>query len=166
MNTEGFLWLAALIAAHPERKVVGRTRLQKEVKLLQSLGFPTTYGYKLHFYGPYSEALHSDVGLLGQLGYVDENEKATQQNEPYYVIASRTGLSLPDVSQYRNAIDKLHGTETVVLELAATYQAFRELGEDHKEALAQLRRKKGNKCDDGRDERALSLLRELGLLGN
>ncbi|KKL80241.1 hypothetical protein LCGC14_2006760, partial [marine sediment metagenome] len=45
MSIENYRWLAGLIAAHPERKVVGRTRLQKEVKLLQRCGFPTDYSY-------------------------------------------------------------------------------------------------------------------------
>jgi hypothetical protein len=40
---ERFRWLAAAITAHPDRKVVGRTRLQKEIKLLQRLKFPTEY---------------------------------------------------------------------------------------------------------------------------
>lgn len=52
---ERFRWLAGAIAAHKDRKVVGRTRLQKEIKLLQRLGFPTEYSYTLFFYGPYSE---------------------------------------------------------------------------------------------------------------
>lgn len=61
---ERFQWLAAVIAAHPEHKVIGRTRLQKTVKLLQRLGVPTRFGYKLHHYGPYSEDLQSEIGLL------------------------------------------------------------------------------------------------------
>ena len=48
--TEKFRWLAAVIAAHPGHKVVGRTRLQKTVKLLKQLGAPLDYDYMIHFY--------------------------------------------------------------------------------------------------------------------
>ena len=41
MKTGNFWWLAGVIAAHDGRRVVGRTRLQKTVKLLQRLGLPT-----------------------------------------------------------------------------------------------------------------------------
>lgn len=67
---EKFLWLAAVIAAHPEHKVVGRTRLQKTVKLLQRLGAPMDYDYMIHFYGPYSEGVQADIGLLEAFGFV------------------------------------------------------------------------------------------------
>ncbi len=70
MSIENYRWLAALVAAHPERKVFGRTRLQKEVKLLQRLGFPTDYSYTIHFYGPYSESLQGDIGLLDAFDFV------------------------------------------------------------------------------------------------
>jgi hypothetical protein len=50
-----------------------------------------------------------------------------------------------------------------VLELAATYDSFREAGLEHEEALESLRRKKGNKCEGGREEQALALLSKLGL---
>ena len=64
-------WLAALIAAHPDQKIHGRTRLQKEVMLLQRLGFPTDYLYSIHFYGPYSESVHADLGVLRAFGWLE-----------------------------------------------------------------------------------------------
>ena len=75
---ERFRWLAAAIAAHKDRKVVGRTRLQKEIKLLQRLGFPTEYSYTLFFYGPYSEGLHAEVRFLQAFGLVTEEERSSQ----------------------------------------------------------------------------------------
>jgi hypothetical protein len=53
--------------------------------------------------------------------------------------------------------------DLVVLELAATYDAYRETGSDHADALHRLRQKKGAKSTDDREARALDLLRELGL---
>jgi hypothetical protein len=51
----------------------------------------------------------------------------------------------------------------VVVELAATYDMFRTMKSSHEEAMMRLRRKKGARCDDGNDIKALDLLRELGL---
>src|SRR5947209_17166 len=69
-----FWWLAAVIAAHDKRRLMGRTRLQKTVKLLQRLGMPTDYRYTIFFYGPYSEGVFSDIQLLQRLGLVTELE--------------------------------------------------------------------------------------------
>jgi hypothetical protein len=54
-------------------------------------------------------------------------------------------------------------SDLVVLELAATYDAFREMGSNHAEALTRLRHKKAAKWSEEREARALELLRELHL---
>lgn len=160
---ERFRWLAAAIAAHPDRKVVGRTRLQKEVKLLQRLGFPTEYSYKLHFYGPYSDGLHADVGLLESLELIDEESQVSADGTPYYVLHARPEAELDQIAKYQPLIDTLADADATVLELAATYDMFRSMGSSHSEALVRLRRKKGPKCDGGNEDAALELLEELGL---
>jgi hypothetical protein len=164
---EKFRWLAAVVAAHPEHKVVGRTRLQKTVKLLQRLGAPLDYDYMIHFYGPYSEGVQSDIGLLESFGFVEEKECMSQDGSPYFVLhASADAQKLagrPDVKKFHSAIQAMSDADAVVLELAATYDAFREMGDDHKTALERLKRKKGTKCEQGRTAKALTLLKTLGL---
>ncbi|MEQ8786515.1 MAG: hypothetical protein RIC55_09455 [Pirellulaceae bacterium] len=160
---ENYRWLAGLIAAHPNRTVFGRTRLQKEVKLLQSLGFYTDYSYTIHFYGPYSEGLYSDIGLLEAIGLVEETSDTTADSNPYYILKASPDAEIMQVEEFRDEISTLAAAPAVVLELAATYDAFRDAGADHNEALVRLRRKKGSKCDDGNLEKALALLGELGL---
>ena len=159
---ENYRWLAGLIAAHSDRIVFGRTRLQKEVKLLQCLGFPTDYSYTIHFFGPYSEGLHSDIGLLEAIGLVEES-KSTNDGKPYYILEASPDAVVPQIEQYRGEIDTLAEAPTVVLELAATYNAFRDVGAEHDDALVRLRRKKGSKCDGGNLEAAMTLLDDLGL---
>jgi len=163
MTIESHLRLAAVIAAHTDHKVVGRTRLQKTVRLLQRLGFPTDYRFTLHFYGPYSEALQAEVNLLNVVGLIEERPHVSHDGTPYYTIAAIGDASLPDLGDFDTVINRLDKADSVVLELAATYDTFRELGCDHDEALRRLRRKKGSKCDESRDRQALDLLRELGL---
>jgi uncharacterized protein YwgA len=163
MTIERFRWLAALIAAHPHREVVGRTRLQKTVKLLQRLGFPTDYRYTIYFYGPYSEDLKAGVDLLDRLGLIEEQEKTSKDGTTYYTMKAGEDAEVPEIEKFKPAIDELSSADPVVLELAATYDAFRELGCDHKEALRRLRRKKGHKCDEGRATQALRVLKNIGL---
>jgi uncharacterized protein YwgA len=163
MSIENFRWLAALVAAHPEGKIFGRTRLQKEVKLLQRLAFPTDYSYTIHFYGPYSESLQGEIGLLEAFGLVDETYDVTKDGNPYYILRAQQSDGLPSVKQFATEIALLNDATTVVLELAATYDAFREEGAGHQEAIKRVRRKKGKKCDGGNLESALELLDSLGL---
>src|SRR5215475_12940374 len=135
---ERYRWLADVIAAHPRREVYGRTRLQKTIKLLQSLGLPTGYSYMNYFYGPYSEDLQADIGLVQQLGLVTEQGGTTQEGTEYYIFTASQPAGA-EINSFQSAIDILSSTETVILELAATYQAFKELGFDDNEATRRLR---------------------------
>jgi len=168
--TEKYRWLAAIIAAHPDRKIVGRTRLQKTVKLLQRLGAPIDYDYMIHFYGPYSEGVQADICLLEKFGLVEEQACTAQDGSPYFILqATDQAAALAadaEFKSFQKDIDLMSETDAVVLELAATYDAFREMGTQHDAALKRLRRKKGTKCEKGREQKALALLDKLGLPHN
>ncbi len=163
MKPEPFRWVAGVIAAHPDRRVIGRTRLQKTIKLLQRKGLPTDLRFSIHFYGPYSEGLNSTLRLLHQLELVKEELKSGSNDQPYYVYQATEDAVLPLVTPFQPWIDLIRLAGDVPLELAATYDAFREIGCDHPEALERLRQKKGEKCHNGNEAAALDLLRELGL---
>jgi hypothetical protein len=166
MNLENWHWLSAVIAAHPGREVVGRTRLQKTVWLLQRLGLPTDYVYSLHFYGPYSEEVKADIGFAEQLGMLSEEQRVAQNGTEYFVLRAPAPGSLPSVEKFRQPLELLAAEDAIVLELAATYDAFRKMGLDHEAAADSLRAKKGDKCDGGREERAFAVLQRLGLLSD
>lgn len=163
MGIEPFRWLAGVVAAHEGREVAGRTRLQKEIKLLQRLNLPTRYHYTIHFYGPYSEGVQAEIGLLEMLGLAKEASNQTQDGTTYYTIRATENADLPEIEPFVSYIKTMENADTTVLELAATYDAFREMGANHNEALQRLKRKKGAKCNDGRDSKALELLASLGL---
>jgi uncharacterized protein len=166
MKTEKFLYLAGVIAAHDGGKVVGRTRLQKSIKLLQRIGLPTDYDYVVFFYGPYSEGVKSDLGLLEVLGLIEEEEHTSATGNLYFTINAKPGASLPELEPFLPQIRLMENTEQVALELAATYDAFREMGSDHEEAMVRLRRKKREKCSPENVQAALDLLGRLGLENN
>jgi len=162
--SESFRILAAVIAAHPNREVVGRIRLQKTIKLLQRLGLPTDYLYTIHFYGPYSEDLHSEVRLLEKLALVSESEESvTNRDAVQYTIRATEAANPSLVYDFQSHIDLMAKTTPVVLELAATYDYFRNQYGEHEIALERLRHKKGSKCNGGNEDKALNLLTQLGL---
>ena len=101
MAIEKYRWLAGLIAAHPRKEVVGRTRLQKTVKLLQRLGFPTDYRYTIYFYGPYSEDLQAGVDMLDTFGLIAEEEHVSQDGTPYYTIRAGQGAETPEMARFK-----------------------------------------------------------------
>ena len=166
MRTGKFWWLAAIVAAHKDRQVVSRTRLHHEVMLLQRLGVPTDYLYTLFFGGPYSEGVHWDLRLVRELGLVKETARERPQGEPYHILQATEQADLPDLRPFLPAIRLMEEADGVVLELAATYDAFRGMGSEHAEAMSRLRWKKRSKCGEGREEKALGLLHRLGLLAD
>jgi uncharacterized protein YwgA len=162
MLIEQFRWLAGVIAAHQDRKVVGRTRLQKTIYLLQRKGLPTDFDYMLHFYGPYSRGLNMGLQLVKELGLVTEEVKAGSEND-YYIFEAQKDAVLPQIEPYQPALHLIENVEDIPLELAATYDAFRQMGYGHTQAMERLRRKKGDKCTRENEEQALALLRQLKL---
>lgn len=164
MKIEKFRYLAGVVAAHEGRKVVGRTRLQKTMKLLQRLGFPTDYNFVLFFYGPYSEGIKSDLGLLEVLELADEKQEFGMDGNPYYVITAKDQADLSDqIKGFLPQIKLMEQSDLAPLELAATYDSFRETGSGHDDALARLRRKKGPKCTEENLKKSFQLLKELSL---
>jgi uncharacterized protein YwgA len=164
MKTGNFWWVAAVIAAHEQRRVLGRTRLQKTIKLLQRLAFPTDYLFSIFFYGPYSEGLFRDVRLLIDMGLLAETEHSIPDAPaPSFLLQASETAHMSELTRWHGAIRQMEKTETVVLELAATYDAFREMGSNHEDALLRLRHKKASKVNPERESRALELLQQLGL---
>lgn len=165
MRTGNFWWLAAVVAAHDGGRVQGRTRLQKTVKLLQRLGLPTDYRYTIFFYGPYSEAVFADSRLLQQMGLLTEQERVNGEGTPSFELTASPEAAVEAMGRWRPALEAMQAADLVVLELAATYDAFREMGSGHEDAVVRLRQKKASRWTEERHARAMELLRRLGLPG-
>lgn len=156
--------LAAVIAAHPKHTIAGRTRLQKTIMLLQEKGLPTDYDYMLYFYGPYSEALHVETGLLVHEDILSEEPTQTKSGNVIYKITATKDAVLNDIqNKFGDHIKKLSKYDTVVLELAATYIGFLKLGMTEDEAWRAVKKKKGDRCSPENKEKAEKLLQELGI---
>ena len=66
------LRLAILHKVISELGCTGKTRLQKLCYFLQSaFDVPTKYPFKMYHYGPYAEALETDMARLRLTGYIE-----------------------------------------------------------------------------------------------
>jgi hypothetical protein len=159
---EKFRWLATVIAAHPDRRVVGSKRLQMTMLLLQECGLPTDYGYRTFFGGPYSEGLHADARLLEHFGLVAISHEDAPSDENFlYVFTATPDAEIAEIEPYKPQIKILAAADSDVLEVAATYAALRAQGDD--DALWRTRNKKRRQSEGGNVEKALKLLQKLGL---
>jgi uncharacterized protein YwgA len=162
-TVENYRLVAGLIEAHPDREVVGRTRLQKTVRLMQRIGMGTDYIFSIHAHGPYSEELQSDILVLERVGLGSEESRCLQGEDSRSVIRATPRARNTRIEPFRGFIQSLANAEQNVLDLAATYDVFREMGSDHADALRRLRAKRGSKFDGKSVDTAISLLKSLGL---
>ena len=112
---------------------VGKTKMQKLLYFLQSAcGVPTRYRFKMHHYGPYAEALETDISRLAHSGYLD-----IQPDMMGFGFHIKPGANVPDHDStaisgpHRQSIDQiidLFGQlQTSELELAATIHFVKTL---------------------------------------
>lgn len=160
---ENYRLLAGIIEAHPNREVLGRMRLQSTVRLLQRIGISTDYTFSIHFHGPYSEELRSDITIIQRLGLGVEQQLEGRAEGESFTIQAVPEAAHPEIAHLTATIHTLAEADPIVLELAAIYDIFRETGSGHLDALCRLRAKKATKCDDRRLEEAMGILRTLGL---
>ncbi len=103
---------------------------------------------------------------MESLDLVEEEERQTADGLPYFIIKAKKGAALDedDIKPFQKYIDIMSKIkDQVILELAATYDSFRERNYDHEKSLDLLNRKKGSKCTPERIEKSMELLMELGL---
>lgn len=150
-------------------ELVGRIRLQKVVYLLDKLGMNSGAPFEYHHYGPYSEAISdavTDAKFWGHLSEavsfrrVDGAPYSSFKTTPDSPAPTQLGdLSAEDAKNY---LDKFAGQTSTVLELAATvhWLAFVEKVPNWRD---EIEARKAGKTNNGRLDKALELLRDLGL---
>ena len=104
--------------------------------------------------------------MLEAIGLIEETSDGSVDGNPYYILNASSKTELPEIEQFRDEIDRLADAPAVELELAATYDAFRETGSDHDDALERVRRKKGSNVTMEGSKRPCICLKNLGLERN
>jgi len=146
--------------------LVGKTRLQKTIYLLQALGLGTSYDFEYHHYGPYAEGLAEDVEWAKFLGNLKTKEKPGHHQVPYTIFETTqpapTVVGELSFSNAKSVLIRLEKYPAVVLELAATLH-FLRASSTTVDAEKELKIRKPDKAASERLANAKSLLRELGL---
>jgi uncharacterized protein YwgA len=161
--------VAAIVSAAGGR-LVSRVRLQKTAYLLDQLGLNSGFDYEYHHYGPYSRDLDNAVLDAWAFDLVDESFGRRESDGARYSIfslkpdANVKDEALGELGRDRAAalIQKFANTNVTVLELAATIDwLWRQ--EKCRDWRAEVTKRKGAKVQGGRLERAVELLKEIGL---
>jgi uncharacterized protein YwgA len=149
--------------------VTGRTRLQKLVFLLDQLGLESGFDFVYHHYGPYSSSLTDAVDFSKAFGMVEERFEHRKSDGARYSIflASSTIKNNPradflERKEVKSAIDLMNTANATVLELAATVYWLKN-NEHCSDWCNEIVKRKGQKTENGRLEKALNLLAELNL---
>jgi HD superfamily phosphohydrolase/uncharacterized protein YwgA len=149
-------------------EIIGRVRLQKIFYLLEQSGLQGGLRFEYHHYGPYSRGL--DEALEKAKAFHGVREAIHHRDldgMPYSVFTKRARvlpkrLGAIDSGSARDRIMRMKSETSTVLELAATIH-WLSTQERVADWRTELRRRKGGKAEDGRTERALVLLVDLGL---
>lgn len=140
-------------------RIVGRTRLQKIAYLLTITGLETglVFGYK--HYGPFSEEVATAARHASLLGRLSETEQPASWGGTYSIFSVTDGIpeNVPEARRDLAAI--ANAADAVELELAAT--AVFLFREGYADAWAETARRKPEKAEGGRIDRAKLLLRQL-----
>ncbi len=170
MNAEDIV--VALIALN-DGKLVGRTRLQKEAYLLDRCGADFGLQFTYHHYGPYCFDLAGGIDDARAEGRIDIKEQPGRHGVPYAIFESAedagqpTGLGKLSADKARASLQRMKDVSDVVLELAATIVFLRDewdyFGKGTIGPVDETKARKPLKATEERIDKALDLLRDLGL---
>ena len=161
--------IAAVIAA-AGGELIGKVRLQKVVYLLDQLGLESGFRFEYHHYGPFSRVLVNGVEDAKAFHLLEETSGQRNADLARYSIF-RLAHPLPTTDDSFGAMTQekaeelaknLVARDATVLELAATIHWLWKF-EGRSNWRDELIRRKGPKIQNGRLERAISLLEDLSL---
>ena len=154
-------------------ELIGRTRLQKLAYLMHRCGAEFDLPFIYHRYGPYSFDLAE--GVLAALAdkKIEIEEKTGRYGVNYAIFSLKNRNENPgclgelDSRSAATLMAKTKGTPDIVLELAATILFLRDewdyYGKGGISPAEETRKRKPLKATDERIEKALALLRDLGI---
>ena len=159
-------FVAALVKA-AGGELVGRVRLQKIAYLLQQLDVEEAAGleWDYHHFGPYSREVESDIIFANLYDVVREERRPRASDGALYSVfrlGDKAGKAAEPSEQMKRLVQRLKNENSVILELAATAHWLSEV-EKVKDWKKEIESRKTWKVEEGRLEKAMKLLEELGL---
>lgn len=161
MSLENSKKVAAIIVDAGGR-VVGRTRLQKIAYLLTVTGMESGLSFSYKHYGPYSEDLATAARLGNLLGWLHEVEQPTAWGGTYSIFTAHEQAMVPMNERRCQFAKATADSDAVELELAATAVFLAQEG--YSDPWAETARRKPDKIDGGRLDKARELLRVLSYI--
>jgi uncharacterized protein YwgA len=151
-------------------RLVGRTRMQKTIYLLDVLGLESGASYYYYNFGPFSDEIAdgiSDSKFRGAL--VEETEYRMSDGSPFSIFKANnrgseqaSDIGALPAGRVKEILQRFASCNSTVLELAATIHWLAQV-EKVSDWRRELVRRKGSKTQNGRMERAAELLGELGI---
>lgn len=148
-------------------ELVGKTRLQKTLYLLDACGLGSGFSYEYHHFGPFSAALAEAADDAQTLKRLVQETRQGSYEVPYTVF--RTDVAAPEAVGTLSAVAvsdmlrMLRGYTAIDLEIAATLHYLRENGYQGGEEQEVVVRKP-LKATPERIEKAKGLLTNLHLV--
>lgn len=161
-------FVAAIVKATKNGKLVSRIRMQKLAYLLQQLGCMQAddLSFSYHHYGPYSSDLDGALWFAGAFDLVHEERHHRISDGAAYSVfllnEDQTDEIDPLPKNFGEVVNDLAEENITVLELAATAHWLSEI-EKVEDWRDTIKRRKTWKTEDGRLDKALDLLRRLKL---
>lgn len=150
---------AAAIVRDAGGHIVGRTKLQKIAFFLEATGVGSGFPFRYKHYGPYSEQLAASVQHAVALGLIKENIAVANWGGQYSSFSTQLAADQSVDPARTQLAQDLVNADAVELELAAT-AAFLSY-EGFEDPWAETARRKPEKSEDGRLNRAQNLYRGL-----
>lgn len=161
MSYENAVKTAAIVRDAGGR-VIGRTKLQKVAYLLTVAGLEGGFSFSYKHYGPYSEDLAIAARDGDLLGLLNETEQQASWGGTYstYVVSAQPD---PDGHPARRRLaSEAAAADAVELELAATAVFLSREG--YSDPWDETARRKPEKAENGRLDRAKALYRRLSAI--
>jgi uncharacterized protein YwgA len=143
-------------------RIVGRTRLQKIAYLLTVAGLEDGLAFAYKHYGPYSEDLAIATREADLIGLLRETEQQASWGGTYSTYVTDLQSDLPVPAARRRLAEEAAAADAIELELAATAVLLAKEG--HNDPWAETARRKPEKAESGRIEKARELYRKLSAI--
>lgn len=150
-------------------QLVERIRLQKAAYLLDRCGAKFGLRFVYHDYGPYAFDLAAGCADACEDRRIRIERRPGRHGVRYAIFSTGESpgrIGALSAERARRIVAKMKPCTDLVLEIAATIVFLRDEGGYAKNevAIAETRTRKAQKATDERMEKALSLLRDLGLM--
>jgi len=157
--------VVALVAANGGT-IVGKTRLQKTVFLLDQCGLSSGFEFEYHNYGPFSADLADAAERAELMGRLKSATRPGYHEVPYVVFNTSDRapdkIAAFDTPAIQDKLRVLGQSSAIILELAATLRYFKDLG-SRDGIESTVRQLKPLKATPERLDKAWKLLANLGL---